>query len=349
MAIQLVQEFYANVDVANPESVFVHGEYVPLTAEAINIVYNLPDMEDQYGELVDSVDTNQLEEILSTLCIEGAQWSKGKRSALTFPRHMLKPGPRMWYHFLKFRLMPSTHDHVLHKERVVLLYCIMEGHDINVGQLLCEQIRVCARRNSGGLWFPSLITQLCVMHGVDVGVDEAMEKLGPQITISAAVRVMHEETDPDDAAPRASNCPTSSFSPPPEQPNVDLVAGFQRMEQRLSQMEVVQYEHMQRMQDFWNYEKQRDLALQKHYRANSMRFHFFPQFPPHLCDSPSDDVIPNHEDEAVEDSTCPPNVVQPEPSEAAPPKRLDKGKKVATETSTRKASLRSDVNWKWKG
>ena len=67
--------------------------------------------------------------------------------------------------------MPSTHDHVIHRERAVLLDYIMEGLTFNVGAVIKQQIGICAGRNSGGLWFPSLITQLCRAH--DVNIDES--------------------------------------------------------------------------------------------------------------------------------------------------------------------------------
>ena len=54
--------------------------------------------------------------------------------------------------------MPSTHDHVIHRERAVLLDYIMEGLTFNVGAVIKQQMCICAGRNSGGLWFPSLIT-----------------------------------------------------------------------------------------------------------------------------------------------------------------------------------------------
>ena len=345
--IQLVQEFYANYDSAVPDSIFVRGKSVSLTPEAINRVYDLPEVEDQYQEFFNSIDANELKEVLNRLCEEGAEWTRGKRGAMTFPRAFLKPEPKVWFHFLKFRLMPSSHDHFINKERAILLYCIMEGRNFDVGKLIQKQIGVCARRNSGGLWFPSLITQLCAAHDVIIDAHEPKEQPVAQITPSAITRILQEDKEPEEGAPSAprSAAPNSSAS---EGPNLDLVAGFNRMEQRLSQIEVMQYEQIQHMRDFWRYERDKDLALQRHFRANSNRFQSFPKFPPHLCDSPPEDTAQDNPEVPADDPPSPSGPKQPEYAEAAPSKHQDKGKTTAAEPSSRRHSLRSALNWKWK-
>ena len=113
-------------------------------------------------------------------------------------------------------------------------------------------------------------------------------------------------------------------------------------------MEVMQYEHMQMMRDFWRYERDKDLALQRHFRANSSRFHSFPKFPSHLCDSPPEETTQDSPEEAAGDPPSPSGPEQPEDAEAAPSKRRDKGKSVAAEPSSRRHSLRSALSWKWK-
>ncbi|GMN20378.1 hypothetical protein TIFTF001_048738 [Ficus carica] len=119
------------------------------------------------------------------------------------------------------------------------------------------------------------------------------------------------------------------------------------MEQRLSQIEVMQYEHMQHMRDFWRYERERDLALQKHFRANSNRFQSFPKFPSHLCDSPPEDTAQDSPEEAAGGPPSTSGPKQPEHADAAPSKQSEKGKTVAVEPSSRRHSLRSTLNWKW--
>ena len=97
-----MREFYANYDPAVPDSVYIRNQCIPFTAEDINRLYNLPDVEDTFFDTVDDLDDAKLDEILRTLCVEGATWTRASRGSMTFPRTSLKPGPRLWYHFLKF-------------------------------------------------------------------------------------------------------------------------------------------------------------------------------------------------------------------------------------------------------
>ncbi|GMN30311.1 hypothetical protein TIFTF001_044449 [Ficus carica] len=199
----------------------------------------------------------------------------------------------------------------------------MEGRNFDVGKLIQKQIGVCARRNSGGLWFPSLITQLCAAHDVIIEAHEPKEQPAAQITPISLTRILQEDNEPEAAPPNAPR-PAAPNSSAYEGPNLDLVAGFHRMEQRLSQIEVMQYEHIQHMQDFWRYERERDLALHKHFQANSNSLEEAAGGPP---------------------STSGPK--QPEHADAAPSKQREKGKTVAAEPSSRRHSLRSTLNWKW--
>ena len=86
--------------------------------------------------------------------------------------HQLKPHAKVWYHFLKFRLMPFTHVQTISRDRMLLLFSILNEKSINVGNIIVEEIRYCAPRNSGSLFFPSLITQLCLKAGVPVSSEE---------------------------------------------------------------------------------------------------------------------------------------------------------------------------------
>ncbi|EXB63567.1 hypothetical protein L484_026905 [Morus notabilis] len=180
---------------------------------------------------------------------------------MTFPRECLQPGPKIWYHFLRFRLMPSSHYRLVHKERAILLHCMMKGRPLNVGRMIHQQVGVCAGHRNGGLWFPSLITQLCIAHGVSVEKHETKEPPSAAISTFVLARLLHDDAQEEEAAPApAANAP--HLGEPTAEPNSpDIVARLSSMEQRLSQVEVQQYESAQQMREFWKYTKQRDLAL----------------------------------------------------------------------------------------
>ncbi|GMN47582.1 hypothetical protein TIFTF001_016769 [Ficus carica] len=102
------------------------------------------------------------------------------------------------------------------------------------------------------------------------------------------------------------------------------------------------------MRDFWKYERDKDLALQKHFRANSKRFHSFPQFPRHLCDSTAEDSEPERDvsPEAVASSHS--EEESREIPTIAPTTARDKRKASMTKPAGKKSIIRSAANWKWK-
>ena len=68
--------------------------------------------------------------------------------------------------------MPVRHFSDITKERVVLLYAIVTGKSINLGKFLSSHILQCAKHLTMSLFYPSLITALCVTNGVQYGPNE---------------------------------------------------------------------------------------------------------------------------------------------------------------------------------
>ena len=89
-------------------------------------------------------------------------------------RPALKPLAKVWYHFIRTRLLPTTYIKIVNKERLVLLYCILEGKKLNIGQLIQREIYTCAFKPNGGLFFPSLITELCLRSGLEISSSDEM-------------------------------------------------------------------------------------------------------------------------------------------------------------------------------
>ncbi|GMN40396.1 hypothetical protein TIFTF001_009619 [Ficus carica] len=309
--VPLVREFYANFDVGNPNSVYVRGKRVDISGAAINNVYRLNDVEDEYIEFSKHVHGNQLSEIVKEICVPGTEWIKSARGSRSLSRCNLKPGSLIWNHFLKSRLMPSTHDNTVNKDRVILLFAIV------------------------------------VAQGVEISSEEEKLKAPQPITMTVITRLLHDKP----AIATAENPSPVPEACPPEHSNrasFDAGSRFLQLEQRISQMEVMQYESLQMMRDFWKYERDKDLALQKHFRSNSKRFQSFPKFPQHLCDSSAEDSEPERDvtpeavasshsmDEALDVPTTAPTAVR------------DKGKNAMAKPVETKSILRSAANWKWK-
>lgn len=93
--VQLVREFYANYDDAEPDIVFVRGQSIPFTSEAINSMYNLPDVEDHFKDFAYNLDEDQMDEVIHELCVEGTEWRRATRGSMTFRRECLQSGPKI--------------------------------------------------------------------------------------------------------------------------------------------------------------------------------------------------------------------------------------------------------------
>ncbi|GMN47583.1 hypothetical protein TIFTF001_016765 [Ficus carica] len=163
--VPLVKEFYANFDGGSPNSVYVRGKRMDISGAAIN----------------------------KAIYVQGTEWTKSARGSISLSRRSLKSGPMIWNHFLKSRLMPSTHDHTVNKDRAILLFVIVTGRKINVGNVISEQIGVGTGRQSGGLCFPSLITSLCLAQGVEVSSEEKKLKSSGPITMTVITRILHDK------------------------------------------------------------------------------------------------------------------------------------------------------------
>ena len=206
------------------------------------------------------MDEDQLSEIVEAICVRGTKWTKSAYGPMTLSRRSLEPRPMIWNRFLKSRLLPSTHDHTVNKNRVILLFAIVVGRKINMGDVISEQIGVCAGRQSAGLWFPSLITRLCLAQGVVVSNEEEKHKTSGPITMTVITRILQDK--PTIAEEENTN-PIPEVHPPEHSNHIPSSAGssFLQLEQRISQMEVMQYVSLQMMRDIWEYERDKDLAL----------------------------------------------------------------------------------------
>ncbi|KAL1126299.1 hypothetical protein V6Z11_A13G103900 [Gossypium hirsutum] len=89
-----------------------------------------------------------------------------------FRRNSLKPICTVWYHFLKSRLMLSTHNSTVFKEQILLLHLIIMRRKLNISKVIFHEEHWCAKKNAGSLNFPSLIISLYRMAKVLLNANE---------------------------------------------------------------------------------------------------------------------------------------------------------------------------------
>ena len=109
--------------------------------------------------------------------------------------------------------MPVLHVSHITKDRAILLFAIFTNKSIDVGRVLYHQIMQSVRNPTLGLYFPSLITDLCKQAEVIWEGHEIWE--GPRHPIDDGVIASYKEDDEDDEyAPPQVHRPVSTMSVP---------------------------------------------------------------------------------------------------------------------------------------
>ncbi|KAK5819430.1 hypothetical protein PVK06_024430 [Gossypium arboreum] len=126
---ELVCEFYANLTSSKLKEISVRGIKVPITSNAINEFFELPDFEnDEYSSLMSTIKPENLQEILEELTVLGSKWTVSKQGIHTFRREYLTP----------------------------------LGKTIDVKKIILREIWNRVVRRSGLTYFPFRITILCL-------------------------------------------------------------------------------------------------------------------------------------------------------------------------------------------
>ena len=229
VCVPIVREFYANFTDEYQEVVFVRGKQVRIDSQAINRHFGITSAANEHTDFVASVDEASLNSVITDLCVTGAQWTTSTQGALTFLRSDLKPEAKVWYHFLKTRLMPTTHIQSVTKERALLLHSILQGRQINIGQIIHQEICACAQKPGGSLWFPNLISDLCEMRGVPMqDTEERLANKGP-ITMAAIARISQERGNrPHRAEPEEDGEPHPTTSAHPSSHTEDILSHLEQ-------------------------------------------------------------------------------------------------------------------------
>ncbi|KAK5836230.1 hypothetical protein PVK06_012000 [Gossypium arboreum] len=124
---KVVQEFYAHVHSIDSPFISMRGKSISFDEEQINTHFGLGKVEDDHSEFFDNITLVKLSRVLNDLYVEGTQWTIPSHDCYTIKRAMLKLVEKVWYHSLRSKLMPSTHNTMVSKERMLLLHSIIQG------------------------------------------------------------------------------------------------------------------------------------------------------------------------------------------------------------------------------
>ncbi|KAL4332396.1 hypothetical protein GQ457_07G006000 [Hibiscus cannabinus] len=324
--VNLVQEFYAHLRSPTQSFVYVRGEHIQFTAAKINKFYGLQNTADNHSKFVSGLKGKSNNFLLEDLGIPGANWDSANTSV---DRDRLKPEGKLWMHFIKQSLMPTSHTATASLSRLQLLHSILNGRSIDVGKIIVDEAYAFLTRKSSLLLFPHMITALCRKKGVFESPEDLQKKGRLGITIENIPSLMgFDETTP--AKQPMGGARTVAAA--------KLAALTTMAENTRDQLEGLRTD----LQTYFNYVQERDQVIKANFNEmlpqSSLNFPEFPQdmlkptetkmperqpAPPvaeHVTDQPQDKPLGS---DSASSSPTPPDAT---PQHQSPPTERRKGK-----------------------
>ncbi|KAE8676815.1 hypothetical protein F3Y22_tig00111582pilonHSYRG01273 [Hibiscus syriacus] len=144
------------------------------------------DVVDRHVQFEDEADSHTYDEILEDLCFENIEWNGRQTSRYSVNRENLQLRAKLWNHFLKHKLMPTSHNTTVSLSRLLLLHSIMVSHPIDVGRIIVQQVHDCLSKKASALVFPNLITTLCRKKKVE---ENAFDEILPGLSSITRARL----------------------------------------------------------------------------------------------------------------------------------------------------------------
>ncbi|QCE15374.1 hypothetical protein DEO72_LG11g2384 [Vigna unguiculata] len=174
---------------------YVRGKRVPFDADTINEFLGTQladDVECQFSVLDDEGVAPG--ELIQALCLAGEGFHRD-----TIQRGSLHPLARFWSAFVHVNISPCSHVSDLTEGRATILYTILTGRVMDVGQFIANEIHRCANAaGKAALGHPSLITHLCSLARVDISVPP-LEKATQDLDFSYFQRPLGKNLSPSSA------------------------------------------------------------------------------------------------------------------------------------------------------
>ncbi|KAJ9535075.1 hypothetical protein OSB04_un001850 [Centaurea solstitialis] len=150
-----VREFFTELAVTPGTELMVRQTPVSYSAEAINELLGLtPPEESEYDRLQTQATKEDYDMLIERLSVEGSKWD------VKYKQKILKGETNVWFYFMRHTLFPTSHDTDLDIDRVYYLYCIVEGHQFDVGALISKAMRYSIEKGNKQLPYPTIIQKL---------------------------------------------------------------------------------------------------------------------------------------------------------------------------------------------
>ncbi|EXB45106.1 hypothetical protein L484_019331 [Morus notabilis] len=109
----------------------------------------------------------RMSEVLRAICYIVRRWTLANGVLSFFDSRYLEKNMKVWHHFFRTRLHSRSHTLEVSRERALALYAIKKGLTMNISGIINTVISYAIRNKHVGLAFPSLITKLIEMAGVE--------------------------------------------------------------------------------------------------------------------------------------------------------------------------------------
>ncbi|KAK8945283.1 hypothetical protein KSP40_PGU003452 [Platanthera guangdongensis] len=176
----MVYEFYTNAKSIEGEMVTVRGKEVEFSAERISDMFGLEDYNhDDYAEILNKV---PIKEIRDVVCFTPTpKWASKTQKVLK--TSCLTREAKVWLLFINASIMPTRHPNTIELDKVALINGIIKGLQFDLGKIITLQLRQKIREEKPRqLWFPTLITELCLSAGVEKDAEDMVTPVKCHIT-----------------------------------------------------------------------------------------------------------------------------------------------------------------------
>ncbi|WVY93633.1 hypothetical protein V8G54_032721 [Vigna mungo] len=109
------------------------------------------------------------EDIESALCVPEGHFQRNPNgAAINIKRADMTPLAKYWMAFSHANVQPCSHVSDITIHRIMFIYCMLRGLNVNIGEIIANDIQSCTTTvsNKAPLGHPSLITHLCHQAGV---------------------------------------------------------------------------------------------------------------------------------------------------------------------------------------
>ncbi|KAK8990783.1 hypothetical protein V6N11_028744 [Hibiscus sabdariffa] len=116
----------------------MQGRRVLAHSTTINNLLDLPNNNPSIYELIDILEDEDFNTINDQLCKSGTESNTKGKNPGTISRPSLQPEAKPWNTFVKRNLMPTSHNQIVDRTRLVLINAIITGYKFNVGEVIAK-------------------------------------------------------------------------------------------------------------------------------------------------------------------------------------------------------------------